>query len=174
MLSQTRRVCVGISKSFEIMIRLDDLQLSQDAFNILTQKHRSVFDIKYSTYTNAISCNDIEIVLEFNSKGRIFPATISITNKIDNRQQCRLDRMAFLKLVELAPAVNFKIKIITEMSPYTVVKNLKRSYIKSGNDDINSFIPNYLNNIPMLHAQYLSEFLVYFPIKMYDCLSNIK
>lgn len=176
MLSQTCKMCVGISKSFEIIIRLEELQLSQDTFNILTQKYRSVFDIKYSAYTNTISCNDININLEFSSKSRIFPATISIASKIDNKK-CKLDREAFLKLIELAPAVNFKIRIINEMSPYIVFRNMKCSYIKSDfskDGDIKSFIANYLNNIPMLHAQYLSEFLVYFPIKMYDCLANTK
>lgn len=106
----------------------------------------------------------------------MFPAEISLVSKMDNRQQCTLDREAFLRLVELSPTVNFKIKVLTEMSPHVIFRNMKCSYIKSEyfsrDGGIKMFIDNYLNNIPMLHAHYLSEFLAYFPIKMFDCLSN--
>lgn len=175
-LSRTRKMCVGIDKLFNIYIRLgDDLHLRLDTFNILTQKCRNIFDIKYSAHTGVIPCNNLTVNPEFNSRSRMFPATISIVSKIDNKQ-CTLDRGAFLRLVELSPTVNFKIKVLMELSPYAVLSTMKCAYIKSEyfckEGGIKIFIENYLNNIPMLHAHYLSELLVYFPIQMYHSLAN--
>lgn len=174
-LSRRNNIYVGIDKSFKIFIRLGEkLNINEDTFNVFTETCRNVFDIRYDAQLEPLKCNNLTVTPEFNSKNRIFPSAISVSNNLEG--QCILDREAFLRIVDLTPAIRFKVRILTELSPYVVYRNMKCAYIKSEfyckNGAIKPFINDYLTKIPLLHAQFLSEFRSYFPIKMYNSLTN--
>lgn len=172
-LNRSRKLRVGIDKSFNIIIRLGDcLKITIEDINSLMQTCRHVFDLKYSTFSNPMHSGSLTVTPEFSSKSRLFPIAICISNKSDG--QCKLDRPSFIRLMEYIPTINFKVKALHEMNFSIIFNNLKDTYVKSEyyGRGIRPFIDRYLNLIPATHACFLSEFLNAFPITMYDRLDE--